>query len=176
MTQGFMQKFSVDYFDTFSPVTKLSSFHLILAIAAHNDWDTDTFDFNGTYLNGELDDNEQIYMKSPPGYDSEGEPVKHLHKSLYHLKQARHKWYDTLCRALADLGFRVNEADPGVFSTHEGDDTTILAIHVDDCLITGSSPQLISDYKQKLNKCYSLTDLGPVHWLLGIKITHNREA
>jgi hypothetical protein len=50
ITQGFMQKFGVDYFDTFSPITRLSSFCIILAIAAHNDWDTDTFDFNGAYL------------------------------------------------------------------------------------------------------------------------------
>jgi hypothetical protein len=40
----------------------------------------------------------------------------------------------------------------------------------------GSSPKLIADYKTKLNERYSLTDLGPVHWLLGIKITRDREA
>jgi hypothetical protein len=77
----------VDYFDTFSPVAKLSSFRLILAIAARNDWNADTFDFNSAYLNGELDDNEDIYMQSPPGYDNQGEQVKHLLKSLYGLKQ-----------------------------------------------------------------------------------------
>jgi hypothetical protein len=176
IAQGFTQKFGMDYFDTFSPVTKLSSVHIILTIAACNDWDANTFDFNGTYLNGELDDNEEIYMKSPPGYDSEGEQVKHLHKSLYSLKQAGHKWYDTLCRALNDIGFCINDADPGVFSAHDNTNTTILAIHIDDCLITGSSPPLISSYKQKLNKHYSLMDLGPVHWLLGIKITHDHEA
>jgi hypothetical protein len=110
VVQGFTQKFGVDYFDTFSPVTRLSSFRLILATAARNDWEIDTFDFNSAYLNGELSDNEDIYMKPPPGYDSEREFVKHLHKSLYGLKQAGHKWYDTLCRALADLGFHVNEA------------------------------------------------------------------
>jgi hypothetical protein len=176
VVQGFTQKVGVDYFDTFSPVAKLSSFRIILAIAAHNDWDTDTFDFNGAYLNGKLDEDEEIYMKPPPGYDSEGEQVKRLHKSLYGLKQAGCKWYDTLCHTLADLGFCVNEADPGIFFAHEGNDTTILAIHVNDCLITGSSPQLISNYKQKLNECYSLMDSGPVHWLLGIKITRNREA
>src|SRR6266850_4285893 len=36
------------------------------------------------------------------------------------------------------------------------------------------STKLIMQYKQKLNACYALTDLGPVHWLLGIKITCNR--
>jgi hypothetical protein len=176
VAQGFTQKFGMDYFDTFSPIAKLSSFRIILAIAARNDWDADTFDFNGAYLNGELDDNEEIYMKPPPRYTSEGEQVKRLLKSLYGLKQAGRKWYDTLSRALTHLGFQVNNADPGVFSSHVDNHTTILAIHVDDCLITGSSPELISDYKHKLNERYSLTDLGPVHWLLGIKITRDREA
>ena len=55
-------------------------------------------------------------------------------------------------------------------------ETTTLTIHVDDCLITGGSPELIADYKHKLNQCYSLMNLGPVHLLLGIKITHNCKA
>jgi hypothetical protein len=52
----------------------------------------------------------------------------------------------------------------------------ILAVHVDDCMFTGSSNKLITLYKHKLNACYALTDLGPIHWLLGIKITHDRAA
>ena len=115
-------------------------------------------------------------MKPPPRYNSEGGQVKHLCKSLYGLKQAGRKWYDTLYQALTDLGFRVNDADPGVFTVQDDNDTTILAIHIDDCLITGNSANQISDYKRKLNDCYPLTDLGPVHWLLGIKITQDREA
>jgi hypothetical protein len=35
---------------------------------------------------------------------------------------------------------------------------------------------LIAQYKAKLNACYALTDLGPAHWLLGIKITRDRAA
>ena len=115
-------------------------------------------------------------MQEPPSYSTEGEFVKHLKKSLYGLKQAGRKWYDTLCRALTDLGFCVNDADPGVFSVHDGKHTTILTVHVDDCLITGSSPHLITDYKRKLYSCYSLTDLGPAHWLLGIKVTRNHDT
>lgn len=176
VARGFTQRYGIDYFDTFSPVARLSSFRTILAIAARNDWDIDTFDFIGAYLNGELSDDEDIYMQEPPGYETQGEHVKHLLKSLYGLKQAGRKWYDALSCALNDIGFRVNEADPGVFSAHNGDDTTILAIHVDDCMITGSSPDLIVKYKRELNARYALTDLGPIHWLLGIKVTRDREA
>ena len=115
-------------------------------------------------------------MSPPPGYDSDAGFVKRLQKSLYGLKQAGQKWYDALSRALANLGFSISQADPGVFFTCIGKDILILAVHVDDCIFTGSSAGLVVQYKTKINACYALTDLGPVHWLLGIKITRNRAA
>ncbi len=77
---------------------------------------------------------------------------------------------------LIDLGFDTCEADPRVFSLHEHGEIVILAIHIDDCIITGSCGDLISEYKQKLHFHYPLTDLGPVHWLLGIKIMRDRDV
>jgi hypothetical protein len=77
---------------------------------------------------------------------------------------------------LADLGFCVSTADPGVFLAKPENKLLILSIHVDDCILTGSSLELISQYKSKLNDCYALTDLGPINWLLGIKITRDRSA
>ena len=44
---GFTQIFRVDYFSTYSPVAKLTSFRTILAIAARYNWDIESFDFNG---------------------------------------------------------------------------------------------------------------------------------
>ena len=146
-------------------------------MAARHDWDIESFDFNGAYLNGKLDDDEEIYMHEPPGYEGKGEHlVKRLHKSLYGLKQAGRKWYETLSRTLANLGFCVSTADPGVFLAKPSGHTLILAIHVDDCVFTGSSPDLISEYKSKFHACHALTDLGPIHWLLGIKISRDRSA
>jgi hypothetical protein len=66
----------VDYFTTFSPVAKLSSFCTILAITVHHDWEIESFDFNAAYLNGELDDDKEIYMHPPPGYDSDPDYMK----------------------------------------------------------------------------------------------------
>ncbi len=173
---GFTQIYGVDYFTTFSPVAKLASFRTILAITVCLDWNIESFDFNGVYLNSELDDNEEIYMYPPPGYDSDKTTVKRLRKSLYGLKQAGRKWYDTLSCALANLGFCVSQADLGVFCACVAEHVLILAVHVDDCIFTGSSKDLIAQYKKKINACYALTDLGPAHWLLGIKITRNRAA
>jgi hypothetical protein len=171
-----MQIYGVDHFSTYSPVAKLTSFRTILAIAARHDWEIKSFDFNGAYLNGELDANEQIFMQAPPGYESDLHIVKRLLKSLYGLKQAGRLWYDTLTRALKSLGFRASMANPGVFIARVNGHFLILAVHVDDCVLTGSLSEQIAEYKLKLNFCYALTDLGPVHWLLGIKVTRDRAA
>ena len=114
-------------------------------------------------------------MKEPSGFESnDGGSVKRLRKALYGLKQAGRKWYDALSKVLANLGFHVSSADPGVFTAHIGTELLILAVHVDKCILTGSSAALIEEYKQKLNDHYALTDLGPVNYLLGIKITRDR--
>jgi Reverse transcriptase (RNA-dependent DNA polymerase) len=164
----------IDFFDTYSPVARLASFRMILALAARHDWDIEAFDFNSAYLNGELGENEEIYMEEPPGYEENGyDSVKRLQKALYGLKQAGRKWYEALARALTDFGFHVSTADPGVFTTRVEGHVLVLAAHVDDCIMTGSSPELISKFKEKLHGQYALTELGPVTSLLGIHITRD---
>ena len=47
-------------------------------------------------------------MEQPEGYEEQDRQwyVCRLLKSLYGLKQAGRKWYDALCKALADIGFK----------------------------------------------------------------------
>ena len=111
-------------------------------------------------------------MQQPLGYEiGSDEWVKALLKALYGLKQAGCKWYNVLYHVLIELGFCVSAADPCVFYIHLGKHVLIIAIHVDDCAMTGSCAKLIVEYKAKLNACYPLTNLRPVSWLLGIKVT-----
>jgi Reverse transcriptase (RNA-dependent DNA polymerase) len=97
-------------------------------------------------------------MQEPLGYEEGQVSVKRLRKSLNGLKQAVRKWYESLTCALADLCFGVTQMDPGVFRAHVGRDVLVLAVHVDGCALTGSSPALIAEYKQRLNARYSLTE------------------
>jgi Reverse transcriptase (RNA-dependent DNA polymerase) len=147
VTRGFTQIYSINYYDTYSPVVCLTSFHLILAIAACNNWEVKAFNFNSAYLNGKLDADEEIYMQELPGYKTvTGDGVKKLLKALYGLKQAGCKWYDALYGVLTDLGFHITRVDPGVFIAQIGDSVLLLVVHVDDCAMTGSSAKLIVIY------------------------------
>ena len=177
VAKGFTQVYGVDYYETFAPVAKLASIRTILAIAARNNWEIEMFDFHSAFLNGILDSDEEVFMEQPPSYE-ESDPQKYcvkLYKSIYGLKQAGRKWYEIVCCTLADIGFRKSEADPAVFYIHSGAHIIILAIHVDDCTITGSSTTLLREVKSKIKAKYEFTDLGAINWLLGIKITRDRE-
>lgn len=127
VAQGFSQVPGVDYFDTFAPVAKLASIRTTLAEAAALDWDIHQIDIKGAYLNGELTDDEKIYMRQPPGYhapDSSGK-VCGLVKTLYGLKQSGRRWYQKLVDIMVDkMGFSRCDVDQAVFFRHDGGRTT----------------------------------------------------
>jgi hypothetical protein len=175
VAKGFTQIYGVDYYETYAPVARLTSFRLLLAIAARNGWAVDTFDFNSAYLNSELGDDEVVYLEQPAGYETRDRDswVWRLLKALYGLKQGARNWYEALRKALLELGFTRSEADHGVFYKEVGKHILVLAIHVDDGMVTGSSVTLINKFKQEMNEKYKLTDSGAASWLLGIKITRN---
>ena len=77
VAQGFTQVEGIDYQETFSPTVKLSAIHVIIAIAARNDWELEQTDIDGAYLNMTL--SETIYMRQPKGY---GAPGKENHVCL----------------------------------------------------------------------------------------------
>ena len=175
VAKGFTQIHGIDYYETYAPVARLTSFRLILALAARNGWAVDEFDFDSAYLNTVLGDDEVIYLEQPPGYETKDRKkfVYRLLKGLYGLKQGARNWYLALCRAMDELGFTRVEADHGVFFKRIGEDIIIVVVHVDDGMVAGTSKVLINKFKVEMNEKYKLTDLGPVHWLLGIKIVRD---
>ena len=68
------------------------------------------------------------------------------------------------------------EADWGVFVTNIAKHILILMSHVDDCTITGDLSTLIKAFKHEISLHFWITDLGPINWLLDMKVTRDRQA
>ena len=86
VVKGYKQKEGVDYFDTYSPVTRITSIRMLMAIAVLHNLEIHQMDVKTAFLNGEL--NEEIYMEQPKGFIvlDQGRKVCRLVKSLYGLK------------------------------------------------------------------------------------------
>ena len=86
--KGYKQKEGLDYFDTYSLVTRISSIRMLIAIATIHNLEIHQMDVKTAFLNGDLD--EEIYMEQPEGFIVPGQEKKvcRLVKSLYGLKQA----------------------------------------------------------------------------------------
>ncbi|GJS85776.1 zinc finger, CCHC-type containing protein [Tanacetum coccineum] len=91
--QGFKQKSGIDYFDTYAPVTRISTIRLLIAMASIHSLIIHQMDVKTTLLNGELE--EEVYINQPLGFILPGNENKvcKLVKSLYGLKQAPKQWH-----------------------------------------------------------------------------------
>src|SRR5216684_3482135 len=149
-------------------------------MANHLHLELQQVDIKGAYLNGMLNKGKMLYMWHLPGYKSHdaGNCVLCLVKTLYSLKQSGHRWYQKLSSIFLSLGFQQCSVDQAIF--HKSDkckkELTVVAVHVDDCMIAASSTHLVEDFKAGLHRHIEVTDLGVLHWMLGIEIRRDREA
>ncbi len=175
VARGFTQVEGVDYFVIFGPVAKLAALCIILVITAYNNWEIQVFNFYSTFLNEEFNNNKKLYIKQSLDLQF-AYPKKFilcLCKTIYSLKQSSRKWYKKLTAAFATLDFTPLKKDHTVFRLVQDVDIIILAIHVDNCTITGSSPFIMA-MQDCIGQLFKIMLLGPIDWLLGLEIIRDQ--
>ncbi|GJY49166.1 reverse transcriptase domain-containing protein [Tanacetum coccineum] len=68
--KGFRQCEGLDFFDTYLPVTRITSIRMVLAIAALRKLEVHQMDMKMTFLNGDLEN--VLYMNQPEGFMAPG--------------------------------------------------------------------------------------------------------
>lgn len=113
-------------------------------------------------------------MYQPTGFKSQKHPNKvcKLNKALYGLKQSPRVWYNTFADFMKEQGFTPIDADYSVFTDPQTG--TIIALYVDDVLVTGPNRADIQRIKDALNAKFHMTDLGPCAYYLGMTVTRDR--
>ena len=74
MIKGYKQNVGLDYFDTYSPMTRINSIRMVLAIFALGNLEVHQMDVKTNFLNGDLD--EKIHMEQLEGFSAPGQERK----------------------------------------------------------------------------------------------------
>lgn len=130
---------------------------------------------HSAFIHGDLD--EEVYMKPPPGFTvNKPGMVCRLKKSLYGLGQAPRCWFAKLATSLKRYGFSRSYSDYSLFILHQGKIQLNVLIYVDDLIISGNDSSAINAFKQYLNDCFHMKDLGVLKYFLGIEVARSPEG
>ncbi|CAI7874414.1 unnamed protein product, partial [Closterium sp. NIES-54] len=175
VARGFSQRQGVDYFQTFSPTSKMTTLRVLLHVAAQRDYELHSLDFSIAFLQGSL--HEEIWLRRPPGSTGSFPPGTQwsLRRPVYGLRQAPREWHDTLRTTLAALGFAPSTADPWLFlRTDTSLPSFYILVYVDDLVFATADTAGLAHVKSELQKRHTCTDLGELRSYVGLQITRDR--
>eukprot|EP00253_Pinus_taeda_P004061 PITA_04061 len=78
--------------------------------------------------------------------------------------------------SLLESGFSRCYSDNTVYTKKVGNSLIILVLYVDDLILTGSDPNLINHVKSSLKKKFEMTNLGHLHYFLGLQVLQSKEG
>ena len=176
VARGFSQQYGLGYDETFSPVAKLTTVRVLLALAASKSWNLWQMDVKNAFLHGELD--REIYMNQPMGFQSHDHPeyVCKLRKALYGLKQAPRAWYGKIAEFLIYTGYSMTFADSSLFVKANEGRLAIVLVYVDDLIVTGDDEAEIFLIKENFSVRFQMKELGQMKHFLGLEIDHVQEG
>jgi len=146
----------------------------LLALAAQLSWPVYQFDVKSAFLNGDLE--EEVYVAQPEGFvvSEQESKVYRLKKALYGLKQAPRAWYSKINSYLQENGFERSKNEPTLYVKKRGKaDFLVMCLYVDDMIYMGSCESLIAEFKSFMMKNIEMTDLGLLHYFLGLENCHD---
>ncbi|GJZ65322.1 retrovirus-related pol polyprotein from transposon TNT 1-94 [Tanacetum coccineum] len=141
VVKGYAQIEGIDFNEIFSPVVRMTTVRVVLAMCATYDLYLEQLDVKTAFLHGNL--GEEIYMLQPEGFEQKGKEK-------------------LVCRL---------HADPyAYFKRFGNNDFVILLLYVDDMLVAGPNKDCISKLKAQLAREFEMKDFGPANKILGMQI------
>lgn len=176
VARGFTQQHGLDYEETFSPVAKLTSVRVLLAVVAHKGWLLHQIDVNNAFLYDTLD--HVIYMNQLLGFENSRHPdyVCKLNKAIYGLKQSPRSWFGKIFEFMVHNGFSSCNSDASLFVKSYGPKVVVVLVYVDDLIIIGDYEDEIQQLKSNLRVRFRMKYLGRLKRFLGLEIKYEKDG
>jgi hypothetical protein len=176
MTQG------IDYAEKHANQVRWNAVLVLVATAVTHDLGISLFDIKTFFLTGVLDDDCDVFMEQPEGWEPADKPRKEyickLKKSMYGLPQASHVSQVKLNATLTKNGkFKATTADDCVFvsaTPPSGPGYAATGTHVDD-LITIGDPTGLAKVETELKTEFNITVKHEPKLIMGVEVDRKRD-
>lgn len=78
-----------------------------------------------------------------------------------------------MAKALKEYGFYQNYSDYSLFTLARDGYHLQVLVYVDDLIVSGSSIEVINEFKAYLSSCFHMKDLGVLKYFLGIEVARS---
>jgi hypothetical protein len=160
----------LDFDETYAPVARLKSIHILLAYATYHGFKLYQMDVKNAFLNVPI--KEEVYVEQHPSFEDSEYPthVYKLSKALYGLKQAPRAWYKCIRDFLITYGFKVGKAGPTLFTKTVSKDLFICLIYVDDIIFGSTNKSSCEEFSRIMIQKFEMSMMGELKYFLRFQI------
>jgi hypothetical protein len=176
VAKGYSQVEGLDFDETYAPVARLDSIRILLAYATYHGFKLYQMDMKSAFLNGLI--KGEVYVEQPPGFEDSEYPNNEykLLKAFYGLKQAPRAWYECLREFLITDGFKVEKADPTLFTKTVAKDLFICQIYVDDIIFGSTNKSTCEEFSRIMIQKFEMSMIGELKYFLVFQIKQLQEG
>jgi hypothetical protein len=157
----------IDCNETYAPTASLNTLRLLISPANKKNYPAATFDVSSAYLYSPIE--EEVYVQPPTEIwpKLKGKIMK-LKKAMYGTKQAARCWWQFFKGKMEEVGFTASELEPSLYIYRKDHEFVIIWLHVDDGFAIASTPNLLANLKEAMEKNMNIKWSDTVERLVGI--------
>jgi hypothetical protein len=166
VVKGNSQRQGIDYEVVFARVARLDA-----------DWEVHYMYVKSAFLNGNL--SEEVYIMQPPRFAEAGRKLKCWGWERHYMDYVRLLGHDikSLMKVWCCWVFRDTPQTPAIYCRRSKNSARlVLGVYVDDLVITRNSKHGILKFKEEMKNLFKMTDLGFLHYYLGIEVKQQRDG
>ncbi|KAG3235934.1 hypothetical protein PI124_g19044 [Phytophthora idaei] len=172
---GNYQRPGIDFCETFSPVAQMSSFRMLVALAAALHLKLYGGDINTAYLNAMLAIRQ--YLRSIDGFPCAVDGhVYMVVKALYGLRQSGREWNSELNQWLLGRGYQRSMTEPCLYYRFDGNTIMLILVYVDDIMVATNEEEGKKNLFDDLDTAYGIKDQGLLTQYLGIEMAQTDDS
>ena len=121
-----------DYFESYAPVTQVTSAKMFYFLACKYGLPDKAYDVKSAFLNAHMD--TEIWVEMPDAYEKDGCRYAQVNKAIPGVKQGAFLWFKLWNETLAKYGFVQEDKEPCLYQYRKNGIICLLLLHVDNII------------------------------------------